>query len=395
MQAFHGIRVLDLTHVLAGPYATYQLALLGADVIKIESPSRPDMVRGVGSVEADYKRQMGQDFQTQAANKRSMTLDLADPDGRAIFLELVAKADVMVDNYQARSLERLELGWEALMLAYPRLISCSITGFGHTGPKAGRPSYDAVIKAASGFLTEQYGTGRTAGEMAIGPATFDYATGISAAFAIAAALLRRERTGEGQRLDLSMYDTALSLMSANITNDSAVEWHPDPHKWMSQGHPGYRLYDTSDGVLMAGAWTAEQTAAFWKVLGEPTRAEAVREKTIPELESADGDELAYVQDIMLTKTADDWEALLSEADVPAARVRTLAEGAADPQVTDRRSIQQSSEGTHHTIAAFTSPDDGPTISSAPPTMGQHTHEILRWIGKTDAEIDSLQRRGVI
>ena len=217
MRAFEGIRILDLTHVLAGPFSTYQLALLGAEVIKIESPANPDMVRAVGADPELNARGMGLDFQTQAANKRSLTLNLADPDGAAIFRELVATAEVVVDNYQAGSLERLGLGYEALREINPGLIYCSVTGYGHTGPMAERPSYDGTIKAASGFLAAQHRALRAA-EMVIGPPVFDYATGAMAAFAISAALLRRERTGEGQRLDVSMLDTALMLMSVDITN---------------------------------------------------------------------------------------------------------------------------------------------------------------------------------
>ena len=395
MQAFSGIRVLDLTHVLAGPYSTYQLALLGADVIKIESPRKPDMVRGVGAVDSDIARQMGHDFQTQAANKRSLTLDLSTDEGKAIFLDLVATADVVVENFQAGSFERLGLGWERLMETNPRLISCSITGYGHSGPKAARPSYDGVIKAASGFLVEQYGAGRPANEMAIGPATFDYATGLSAAFAISAALLRRERTGEGQRLDVSMYDAALSLMSVNVTNGYASNWEIDPEKWVSTGHPGYRLYDTADGVLMAGAWTAAQTVAFWEVLGDGERAEAARGRSIPELESASTAELDHVQEIMLTRSADEWELLLNEEDVPAARVRSLSEAVDDPQVGVRQSIRVTGGDTRHTSAAFTSPTDGPEVVSPPPELGEHSREILRGLGRTDDEIDSLHRSGVI
>lgn len=395
MQAFAGYRVLDLTHVLAGPYSTYQLALLGAEVIKIESPHRPDMVRGVGPVSAAVAAQMGHDFQTQAANKRSLTLDLTKDEGREIFLELVKTADVVVENYQAGSLARLGLNWERLMEINPRLISCAITGYGQTGPKAGRPSYDGVIKAASGFLVEQYGSGRPARELAIGPATFDYATGISAAFAISAALLRRERTGEGQRLDVSMYDAAMTLMSVNVTNGHAANWEIDPEKWISTGHPGYRLYDTADGVLMAGAWTADQTVAFWQVLERPDMAEDAHGRSIPDLESAPSEVLDEVQTIMRTRTADEWELLLNAADVPAARVRTLQEGIADLQISERQTLRTSSQGTVHTSAAFVANADGPVVSSPPPTLGQDTRQILLSLGRSEAEIDLLHSRGVI
>jgi crotonobetainyl-CoA:carnitine CoA-transferase CaiB-like acyl-CoA transferase len=394
MRAFDGIRVLDLTHVLAGPFSTYQLAVLGADVIKIESPTRPDMVRAVGADPDSNAIGMGGDFQTQAANKRSMTLDLSTPEGAGIFLELVRTVDVVVDNYQAGSMERLGLGWERLLEINPRLISCSVTGFGHDGPKAGRPSYDAVIKAASGFLAAQHRSLR-ATEMVVGPSIFDYATGAMAAFAISSALFRRERTGVGQRLDVSMLDAALMLLSVDITNLFAGNEQPGPEKWANQGHPGYRLYDTADGTLMAGAWTGEQTANFWTVLGQPERALDARYRSISDLESADLSVINEVQVLMLEKTADEWEALLNAAEVPASRVRNLAEAVADPQVGIRGTLHTFPGGMTHTVAPFTSPVDGPEVHSPAPALGQHTADILRELGKSDDEIALMHARGVI
>ena len=394
MRAFDGFRVLDLTHVLAGPYATYQLALLGADVIKIESPRRPDMVRSVGADAFARQTGMGHDFQTQAANKRSMTLDLANPEGAQIFRDLVQTADVVVENYQAGSLERLGLGWERLMEINPRLISCSITGYGHQGPKAARPSYDAVIKAASGFLAAQHRSQKAA-DMVIGPAIFDYATGISAAYAITTALLRRERSGEGQRIDVSMFDAALTLLSVDITNLYAGDEDPGPAKWAMQGHPGYRLYDTAEGVLMAGAWTGEQTAAFWTVLGFSDRATDARDRSIPELESAPIAVIDEVQRVMLTRSADDWEAAFNAAEVPASRVRSLDEAVIDAQTAARGAIHTFPSGSTHTVAAFTTPVDGPALERPAPRMGADTNAILLGLGKSDGEIALLNARGVI
>jgi crotonobetainyl-CoA:carnitine CoA-transferase CaiB-like acyl-CoA transferase len=394
MRAFEGIRVLDLTHVLAGPFSTYQLAVLGAEVIKIESPANPDMVRAVGSDSEQNARGMGLDFQTQAANKRSLTLNLVDPDGAATYRKLVATADVVVDNYQAGSLERLGLGYEALREVNPALIYCSVTGYGQTGPMASRPSYDGTIKAASGFLAAQHRSLRAA-EMVIGPPVFDYATGAMAAFAISAALLRRERTGEGQRLDVSMLDTAMMLMSVDITNMLSVGEPADPVKWDRQGHPGYRLYDTADGVLMAGAWTGEQTARFWQVLGFPDRAEDARGRAIVDLETSPIELIAEVQQVMLTRTAAEWEQLLNEAQVPASRVRTLEEAVADPQIAHRGTIASHESGLQHPIVAHIADQDGPTIESAPREMGADTDAILASIGIDAAQRAELRARRVI
>lgn len=394
MRAFEGIRVLDLTHVLAGPFSTYQLAVLGAEVIKIESPVIPDMVRGVGADPELNACGMGLDFQAQAANKRSLTLDLADPDGAAIFRKLVATADVVVENYQAGSFERLGLGYETLREINPGLIYCSVTGFGHTGPKADRPSYDGTIKAASGLFATQHRSLRAA-EMTIGPAVFDYATGAMAAFAISSALFRRERTGEGQRLDVSMHDAALMLLTDRVVNLLNGNEPADPGKWDRQGHPGYRLYDTADGVVMAGAWTSEQTARFWQVLGFPERSEQARDQSIPELSAAPMATIAEIQQVMLTRTADEWEALLNAAQVPANRVRTLDEALADPQTDHRNVITQHDDGLRHPVAAFVADGDGPSVETPPPAMGADTDDVLAQLGIDPEQRADLRSRGVI
>jgi crotonobetainyl-CoA:carnitine CoA-transferase CaiB-like acyl-CoA transferase len=393
MRAFADIRVLDLTHVLAGPFATAQLALLGADVIKIESPRHPDMVRAVGANSESNAAGMGSDFQAQASNKRSLNLDLADHDGAALLRRLVATADVLVENYQAGSLERLGLGYDVLREINPGLIYCSVSGFGHDGPHADRPAYDATIKAASGYLAAHHRT-VGAGAMLIGPPVLDYATGAMAAFAISSALLRRERTGEGQRLDVSMFDAALTLLSVEVANMSAGETL-DPTRWDRQGHPGYRLYDTADGVVMAGAWTPEQTARFWEVLGYRDRAEAARAKSISELEETPISVIDDVQAIMISRTAAEWESDLLAAQVPASRVRTLAEAIEDPQAAFRNLIARHPGGIQHPTAAFVADRDGPAVTSSPPQMGAETDEILAELGIGPALRDQLRERGVI
>ena len=218
MQALDGIRVLDLTHVLAGPFSTYQLAVLGADVIKIEAVGNPDMNRDVGAVNALNDAGMGSHFQSQGANKRAMTLNLKSAKGREIFKALARDTDVVVENFRAGAMERLGLGYEDLRAVRPDLVYCSITGFGHTGPKRGPGAFDNVIQAFSGMMTT---TGHPdEPEVMVGPPFADYGTGAQAAFAIAAALLRRERTGEGQRIDVSMLDSALAMMACWVLNAS-------------------------------------------------------------------------------------------------------------------------------------------------------------------------------
>src|SRR6185312_5056811 len=212
---FEGIRVIDITHVLAGPFAAYQLALLGADVIKVEHPDDPDQSRTVGSDKALNRRNMGTAFLTQGSNKRSITLDLKQEKDRETLKKLVATADVFVENYRPGAFEALGLGYEALAKINPRLIYASFSAFGQKGPRGPQTAYDHVIQATSGIMA-MTGTPE-ANPVKFGSPAVDYATGMSGAFALSAALFQRERTGKGQRIDMAMLDVALMLMSSHLT----------------------------------------------------------------------------------------------------------------------------------------------------------------------------------
>ncbi|HXC14747.1 MAG TPA: CoA transferase, partial [Stellaceae bacterium] len=223
---FEGIRIIDITHVLAGPFAAYQLAVLGAEVIKVEDPNDPDQTRGTGTDRELNRRQMGTGFLTQASNKRAITLDLKSEAGRGILKRLVAGADVMVENYRPGAFAALGLGYEAMSALNPRLIYCSISAFGQDGPRGDQTAYDHVIQATSGLMA-------TTGTEEVNPIKFgspavDYATGTMAAFALASALFQRERTGCGQRVDLAMLDVAMILMSSHLTGYLRNGTEPKP-----------------------------------------------------------------------------------------------------------------------------------------------------------------------
>ncbi|GGY01556.1 CaiB/BaiF CoA transferase family protein [Streptomyces hiroshimensis] len=220
-RAFSGVRVLDLTHVLAGPFAAYQLGVLGADVIKIEPPGRPDFVRGRGP-DPELNRQLrGINYQVQGGGKRAMTLDLKTPGGREVFRSLVRTADVVVENYRAGALERLGVGYDDLSAINPRLIHCSMTGYGQSGPRAEVNAYDNVVQAASGVIARCDGRKPDV-------AFIDYGSGYNAAFAIAAALYARARDGRGQRIDCAMFDTALMLMGPAYPRNSTPAYGRRP-----------------------------------------------------------------------------------------------------------------------------------------------------------------------
>ena len=206
MRPFEGIRVIDVTHVLAGPFAAYQLAVLGADVIKVEHPDDPDQSRGAGTDKELNRRNMGTAFLTQASNKRSITLDLKQARDRDILKKLVATADVFVENYRPGAFDALGLGYDSLAAINPRLIYASFSAFGQEGPRGVQTAYDHVIQATSGIMA-MTGTPEV-NPVKFGSPAVDYATGMTGAFALSAALFQRERTGKGQRIDMAMLDVA-------------------------------------------------------------------------------------------------------------------------------------------------------------------------------------------
>ena len=216
MQAFNDIRVIDLTHVIAGPFCTYQLAVMGADVIKIEPPQNPDMSRTSGVPLSDEDgANLCSDFTAQNANKRALCIDLKRDEGKAILRRLIADADVFVENYRSGAMTKIGFDYAAVKALCADIIYCSITGFGQTGPLAERTAYDNVIQAYSGLMSAT-GDAQNA-PLKVGPPVLDYGTGIQAAFAIAAALYQRAKNGEGQRIDVAMLDAAIMLMSSHVT----------------------------------------------------------------------------------------------------------------------------------------------------------------------------------
>ncbi|MHC8508330.1 MAG: CaiB/BaiF CoA transferase family protein [Rhodospirillales bacterium] len=406
MQAFEGMRVLDLTHVLAGPFAAYQLAVLGADVIKIEGPDHPDMSREMGPVEALNRAMMGANFLAQNANKRAMTLNLKSAAGREIFMRLAAGADVIIENFRAGALDRLGLGWEHVRAVKPDIIYCSVTGFGHTGPKAGHGAFDNVIQACSGLM-DQNGYNDGGPGVMVGPPLLDYGTGVQAAFAVAAALLRRERTGEGQRLDVAMLDAALMLMADKTLDAAAGARKPGRAPLAGVTYAGYGAYEASDTTVMIGACTPAQYARLWRALGRDDLAAEMKGLRIPDMTARADRDRDIITDIIKTRTADEWEAALTEAGLPAARVRTIEEALAGAQVQSRpvtadvtappgaATAAALNETFTAAVAAFACDADGARITSPPAEMGQHTDEILAELGCGPERIAELRAEGAV
>src|SRR5688572_24826717 len=385
MRPFEVIRFIDDTHVMAGPFATYQLAVLGADVIKVEHPNDPDQSRSAGTDKALNRRNMGTAFLTQASNKRSIALDLKTEADRDVLKQLVATADIFVENYRPGAFEALGLGYESLSKINPRLIYASFSAFGQDGPRGSQTAYDHVIQATSGLMAM---TGNPeVNPVKLGSPVVDYSTGMTGAFALSAALFQRERTGKGQRIDMAMLDVAMILMSSLLTGYLRNGVHPRPHG-NRHPHATNGAFQSKDGIVMLGASNLRQQRRLWTLLGRPDMIK----KTNDERDADHDREIAVLEEIMLTRTADEWEEFLQARHVPAARVRSMAEAVADPHLANRGIIHRHAGGNGFDgafgvpLAAFTFAHGGPRIDALPPMLDQHRDEILRELGISQREM---------
>jgi len=392
---FDGLRVIDLTHVLAGPFCTYQLALLGAETIKIESPTDNDIVRESGPRLEDNRRLMGTSYLTQNANKRSLTLDLKTREGQEVLRRLAETADVLVENYRVGALAGLGLGYDDLRKINPRLIYCSMTGFGQEGPFAARNSYDQVIQAMSGIMSVT-GTPQT-GPLRAGPPIVDYATGLAGALAVSAALFHREKTGEGQRVDCSMFDVGLTLSASLITSVLASGTAPGL-RGNDIDQAGVSGFETAEGVVMLGAFNRRQHRRFWDAMG---RADLSEYDSL-ELQGVHRDLLdREFRTLMKTRTAAEWEEMFNSIGVPAGRVRTLPEALALEQVGHRGMLHRFEriDGVDGPVtvpmAPFKLEKGTPRIDTPPPRFGADTDPILAEIGYDASQIASLRSTGVV
>src|SRR3984885_6703332 len=391
---FEGIRIIDITHVLAGPFAAYQLAVLGAEVIKVEHPDEPDQSREGGTDRALNRRNMGTSFLTQGANKRSITLDLKTEAGREILKKLVAKSDVLVQNYRPGAFEQLGLGYEDLLKINPRLVYCSISAFGQDGTRREQTAYDHVIQATSGIMAST-GT-EEVNPIKIGAPAVDYATGTMGAFALAAALFQRERTGKGQHIDLAMLGVAMMMQASLMTGYFRNGVEPKPHG-NKQPFATNSAYDAKAGMVMIGASNIRQQARFWRAVERPDMIKTDNEARIDDREH----EAAVIAGIIKTKTADEWEVYFQARHVPAARVRTMAEAVADPHFAERGVF-------HHfdavagidgpvgvPLAAFKFAHGGPSIEHPPHEMGEDTDAVLGELGYDPTAIARLRQAKVV
>ncbi|MGX1306362.1 crotonobetainyl-CoA:carnitine CoA-transferase CaiB-like acyl-CoA transferase [Amorphus suaedae] len=398
-QPLEGVRVFDLSQVLAGPYATYQLALMGAEILKIEQPGTGDWTRVGGALPELAERHMALGFLTHNAGKKSVTLNLKTPEGLEIARTLAATADVFVENFKPGVAARLGLGFEVVRALNPKIVYCSISAYGQDGPLSHRPAYDHVIQGMCGIMltTGQAGSGPNK----VGAPYVDYATGMNAAMAIMAGLREVDRTGKAVQIDVAMLDTALMLMASLMTQHLTTGWKPAQYgneAWSAS--PSSGAFDTSDGMLMLAANHDTQFRNLCQAIGrgdilqDPRWAEeAVRGENFASLRKT-------LQETFLTRPAAEWEEILDRAAVPAARVRGLDEVMAEPQVharalTSEIRIDGHEGGIHVPTMSFKANGANAHPSRPPAELGADTREVLCAAGVDPERIAKLRAKGVI
>jgi crotonobetainyl-CoA:carnitine CoA-transferase CaiB-like acyl-CoA transferase len=383
-----GIRVVDLSRVLAGPYCTMMLADLGADVVKVERPGEGDETRSWGPPwaggEAAY-------FLAVNRSKRSIAVDLKQPDGRELVLDLCARADVVLENFRPGAAERLGLGADAVQALNPRAVYCSITGFGRRGPHK-RAGYDFVVQAESGLMAV---TGPEEGPPTkVGVALVDVVTGLHAAVAIIAALRAREQTGKGERIEVSLLDSAFSAL-VNVAQNALVTGE-EPERF-GNAHPSivpYQPFRASDGWVAVAAANDSLFARLCDVLGRPELAGDERFRTNTGRVQNRAELLPLLEQDFAARPADEWVTALDDAGVPAGKIRGVLEAlrAAEPATVR---VDHPTAGELELVAPPFALSSESRTASAPPLLGQHTRELLEELGLDAERIADLEARGVI
>ena len=409
--ALAGIKVLDLSRVLAGPWATQMLADLGADVIKVERPIAGDDTRhwgppflkdraGSDTLEASY-------FTACNRNKRSITIDIAHPEGQALLRQMAQEADVVVENFKVGGLAQYGLDYESLKALNPRLIYCSITGFGQDGPYAERAGYDLMVQAMCGLMSI---TGHADGQpgggpLKVGVAVVDVFTGLYASNAILAALNARDNarngTGEGQYIDMALLDVGMAVLANQAAGYLATGQAPERAGNIHPSLAPYQDFKTSDGNVLLAIGNDGQFARFCSAVGEAAWAADPRFATNTARVQHRSALLALMEPLMQTRSTQAWISLLEDKAVPCGPINTIAQAFADPQV-QARGIQQTlprQQANMPPVATVASPmrlsATPVSYRSAPPTLGEHTQEVLQELGLDATRIAALQATKVV
>ena len=393
-----GVRVLDLTNVLAGPYAGYQLALFGAEVLKVETPHGGDLARRLGADPDLIAEDLGVSFLAQNANKRSITLDLKDEGDRGVFSELVASYDVVLENFRPGVMDRLGFGWSELKEINPSVVYCAVSGFGQTGPMRDRPAYDQIIQGLSGLMSVT-GTPETA-PIRVGAPICDSIGGLVAAFAIASAVVRRERTGTGAMLDVSMLEAAITTMGWVVSDQLIAGQEPVAMANENRTSAPSGTFETADGKLNIAANKQEQYEALCTCLDRLDLLEDERFRT-RDLRKENRESLKVeLEQTLRTRTAAEWDAALLGTGVPTAPVVSVREALDSPQIHERGLVTTlpSPSGRGGQVRLLGSPvhvDGAPVVpTSAPPLLGADKEAVLSELAERRTRPGAGTRPGI-
>lgn len=394
-----GIRILDLTNVLAGPFCAYQLAQLGAEVIKVEVPGTGDLARQLGADPELNKRYMGASFLAQNAGKKSITINLKSDAGRQVFLNLVETADAVIENFRPGVTDRLGVGYGVLKQVKPDLVYCAISGFGADGPLRNNPAYDQIVQGMAGVMSV---TGdKDSAPLRVGYPVADTMGGITAAFAVTAALLGRARTGKGDFIDVSMLESTLVAMGWVVSNwlIAGVKAQPIGNENMTAAPSG--TFKTGDGLLNIAANRQSQFESLCTVIGRPELATDPRFVDREDRKGRRYELKALIEEALASNSARHWAKALNDHNVPAGEVLDVPSILEHEQVQSRGLVRRfaDAEGVDRPVdvvrAGFRLASGDPAPDSPPPVLGQDTDAILASLGYDAAAIEQLRTEGAV